>query len=106
MRFLVVGLLAAAVVIPTAADAVTFPAACKPAAANQVRATRITASRSTGCKSGRLIVHHWILANFSRAKVGAYKCVFDTHGAHQRRGHCIAGKGTGVAFTLTEIKPA
>jgi hypothetical protein len=43
-----------------------------------------------------------MLANFSKAKVYAYTCVFDTHGAHTRRGHCSAPKGRAVAFTLTE----
>ena len=106
MRFLVAGLVIAAMVVPAVAHAVPFPVKCKDVTTTQVKATRISVTKETGCKSGRLTVHHWIVAGFTSKHVGAYFCTFDTHGKHTRRARCIAGKNGGVAFTLTERTPA
>lgn len=94
-----------ALVLVPGASAVSFPTKCKSLNAEQVKATRITVTRETGCKQGRAALKHWILSGFNtRQSHLGYFCHWDTHGAHSRRGRCIAGKNGGVAFTITEKK--
>jgi hypothetical protein len=107
VRFLLIALAAVALAVPSTARAVTFSVKCKDLTAEQVKVTRISVTKQTGCTAGRKALKHWIQSQFNtkQAHLG-YFCHWDTHGAHQRRGRCIAGKNGGIAFTVTERKPS